>query len=64
MNKSILSVVCVFLYMFVYTSRKRDERAAQNVTESLMELRQVLSSQVQQSEETMHVLGKLDFPLA
>ena len=37
--------------------RKTDEKVAQNVTESLMELRQMMHTQVKQSEETMHVLG-------
>ncbi len=39
--------------------RKSDGQVAQNVTESLLELRQMLHSQVKQSEYTVHELGKV-----
>lgn len=40
----------------VIRRRKADERSAQNVTESLMELRHAMASQVQQSEDAMNTL--------
>ena len=40
----------------VARQRKADEHSAQNVKESLMELRHVMASQVQQSEDAMHML--------
>ncbi|KAL5471474.1 hypothetical protein EMCRGX_G029594 [Ephydatia muelleri] len=40
----------------VIRQRKADERSAQNVTESLMELRHAMASQIQQSDDTMHML--------
>lgn len=36
--------------------RRSEEQAAQNVTASLMELRQMLSSDLKRNEETMHTL--------
>lgn len=39
-------------------TRRMEERSAQSVTESLLELRQTMHRQVQQSSDTTHSLGE------
>ena len=48
-------LVCILLNCVVEI-RKTDEKVAENVTESLMELRQIMHSQVKRSEDTMGTL--------
>ena len=51
-------VLCVDGYIARLRKTESDEQASQNVTEGLMELRQIMQGQLQHSHNTMEVLGE------
>ena len=57
-SSEVFCVLCVDGYIARLRKTESDEQASQNVTEGLMELRQIMQGQLQHSHTTMEVLGE------